>query len=809
MNIRNLPIRMRIGFGFFAVLGLLALVAVAGVQGARHVSGELSLTVRTNSTFADLVTVVRAEADARGDAGADGQTHFSDAITEFRTNFASLRTAMDAAAASDMTLDDVEAGIDAFDSAFLTSAAASASLEAAIGDVTSSASTLVSIAESLAETQDSAYQAALRRQVEVAAEVDQRRQRVGLANNLIRHALTFQRDAYGYAATGETARADAAGVVLGSLTDGIGAYRESLSDPDEQAEADRIARMLTQVGGLFGQWVDMRFDGSMPPARVVAAEVRMLRGADMIAAAIHDIKEAEAAAIALLQAEAAERAEDQEVARNVFAASQGLRVAALDANREVLEYLVEPGDDAHARAESRLDALREIVVSLGIMDGFGDAGSELEATFDALASAFSGMVQQQAAREDAVAAMEDSAAAMNGSLIDLVTQIRTNAGAVVETSQTLIITIAVAALVVGAVLAGLIGMSISGPIARMTVVMGRLASGDNATEVPDTDRKDEVGRMAQAVKVFKDNAIRMEEMHAEQDAAQARVAEERRRDMGRLADDFESQVGCVVDSLVSASGQVKVTAGSLTETADHSTEQATAVGTSAGQTSNNVQAVAAATEKLSRSINEISGQVQEQSDRAQRAAAATKMSNERMHGLAAKASAIGDVIAMIRSISDKTNLLALNATIEAAHAGEAGKGFAVVASEVKNLAKQTAAATEEIAAQVVGIQEETKGSVSGIDAVVGEIAAVAEIAASIAASVEQQNAATQEIGRSVGEAAEGSHAVTLASAGMTEAAGETGSAARDLNVASANLSDEAAKLKSMVDAFLGNVRGNA
>ena len=809
MTLGNLPIRWRIGVGFFAVLSLLALVAVVGVQGARQVSSQLSLIVQTNGTFADLVTVVRAEADARGDAGATGEARFADAIAELRSDFAALRTAVDAADANDATLGRVAAGIDAFDAAFQTSAAASTSLEEAIGSVTSSATSLVSIAESLAVGQIAAHHAALNRQVDVTEEMEWRRQRVGLANDLIRNALAFQRDAYGYAATEESARADAAATALASVTEGIAAYRENLSDPDEQAVADRIATMLTQIGGLFGQWVEMRFDDTVPPARVVAAEVRMLRGADMIAAAIQDIIAAETEAIAALRTEAAESAEQQAAARNAYSASQGLRVAALDANLGVLEYLVEPEDDTLAVAESQLDSLNDIVVTLGAIEGFGDAGQELQVTFDGLASAFRGMVHQQSARVDAVAAMEASATAMTGSLIDLVGQISANGGEVVVTSRTLIITFAVAALVVGAALAALIGVSITRPIARMTAAMGHLAAGDNTTVIPGVDRSDEVGRMAQAAKVFKDNAIRIDEMHAEQDAAQARISEERRRDMGRLADDFESRIGGVVDSLVAASGRVKTTAGSLTVSADHSTEQAEVVGASAGLTSNNVQAVAASAEELSRSINEISGQVQEQSERARRAATATKTSNERMHGLAAKASAIGDVIAMIRSISEKTNLLALNATIEAAHAGEAGKGFAVVASEVKNLAKQTATATEDIAAQVVGIQEETEGSVTAIEAVVSEIAAVADIAGRIAGAIEEQNAATQNIGRSVGEAAEGSEAVTRAITNVSEAAGETGCAARDLNTASANLSGEAEKLKSLVDAFLTGVRGNS
>ena len=363
--------------------------------------------------------------------------------------------------------------------------------------------------------------------------------------------------------------------------------------------------------------------------------------------------------------------------------------------------------------------------------------------------------------------------------------------------------------VVLAVLAGLgmlIGRSISRPIVKMTMAMRTIASGDNTIEVPSRERRDEIGEMAQAVQVFKDNAIRMEQMRADQEQAEKRAEEEKRATMHRLADAFEAKVGHVVRSVSAASTQMRTTAQSLSAISEETTRQSTMVASAAEQASANVETVASAAEELGSSIGEISQQVQRQADMAEQAAAAAESSNQQVQGLTDRADTIGEVVNLITGIAEQTNLLALNATIEAARAGDAGKGFAVVASEVKSLATQTAKATEQIAAQIKDVQDQTGSTVDVLHLIDEKIAAMKEVAVAIASAIEEQNAATQEIGRNAQEASVGTRAVSGAIGDVTKAAGEAGQGSSDVLAAARELSQQAEVLSSEVAAFINQVR---
>ncbi len=376
----------------------------------------------------------------------------------------------------------------------------------------------------------------------------------------------------------------------------------------------------------------------------------------------------------------------------------------------------------------------------------------------------------------------------------------------VDNTFVLIVACIVIALLIGLALAWLIGNSIANPIRNMTNAMEEIAGGKLETEVPGVGRKDEIGSMADAVEVFKDNAVERVRLEQEQEQSKIRAEEEKRTSMNKLADDFQSSVGGVVEMVASASTELQASAQTLTAASSETSEQSVEVSAASEQASTNVQTVATAAEELSSSINEISRQVQKSTTIADNAVAESDRANDMVQGLANAANKIGEVVALITDIAEQTNLLALNATIEAARAGDAGKGFAVVASEVKNLANQTAKATEEIGGQIGGIQTATRESVEAIGSISGIIREISEIASGIAAAVEEQGAATQEIARNVEQAAAGTTSVSSSITRVTKASEETGGAAGQVLSASEELSQQANVLKSEVDGFIQQVR---
>ena len=367
------------------------------------------------------------------------------------------------------------------------------------------------------------------------------------------------------------------------------------------------------------------------------------------------------------------------------------------------------------------------------------------------------------------------------------------------------ILVPLSAIVLGLLISVSMSRALSRPIGAMTSAMKRLANDDLEVAIPGTDRRNEIGEMASAVQVFKDNAIRARELEAQQEA-ERKEREKRSREIENLTKGFDTSVGSVLQTVSSASEQLTQTANSMTSVARETTEQATAVAAASEEAAVSVQTVAASAEELAASISEISSQVataRSLTDDAQREAQQTA---ETVQNLARVADSIGDVVNLITDIAEQTNLLALNATIEAARAGEAGKGFAVVANEVKSLANQTGKATEEIARQISNVQGETQKAVSAIASISKVIENVNVSASSVAAAVEEQAVATQEIARSVEQVVAGTDDVNRNISGVSQSAGTAGSAASDVKDAASDLSRQSDDLKKMVEGFLSGVR---
>jgi methyl-accepting chemotaxis protein len=427
--------------------------------------------------------------------------------------------------------------------------------------------------------------------------------------------------------------------------------------------------------------------------------------------------------------------------------------------------------------------------------------------FVAWTQAAEATVKAQEALSATYAAMEPENEAMQQGVNDALVR-AVDADARSRAATELQMEIAIAAIaILAAVLAFLIGRSVSRPLSAMTLAMRKLAEGDFEVVLPGLGRKDEVGEMAQAVETFKTKAVEKARDEAEKQQAEARVAAARRKaDMVKLADEFEKAVGEIVQTVSSASTELEASAITLTKTAETTEQLSVTVAAASEQASTNVQSVASATEELTASVTEISRQVLESSRISHEAVDQAHRTDSRITKLAEAASRIGDVTQLITSIAEQTNLLALNATIEAARAGVAGKGFAVVASEVKQLASQTAKATSEISTQIAEMQSATQDSVTAIKEIGGTIGRISEIATTIASAVEQQGAATQEITRNVQQAAAGTTQVASNITSVSRGAAETGSASSAMLTATKSLAGESNRLKLEMSKFLATVR---
>jgi methyl-accepting chemotaxis protein len=361
------------------------------------------------------------------------------------------------------------------------------------------------------------------------------------------------------------------------------------------------------------------------------------------------------------------------------------------------------------------------------------------------------------------------------------------------------------AIFVGTALALLIGRGIARPISQTTTIMRELAAGRTDIEIPHAARRDEIGAMAKAVQVFKENKILANEL-AGQRAAESRVKEERAKNLETLNSRFEAAASALTSTLSSAAANLKESAETMFASTEQTDQKSTSVKFAAQQATANVQIVASATEELLVSIDEIGDRAVRSSSIATKAAADANRTNEAVQALVTDAQQIGKVAGLIRQIAHQTNLLALNASIEAARAGQAGRGFAVVAGEVKSLATQTGTATEQIETQITNIQSVTGNVVAAIKEIVATISEMNVIATAVASAVAQQRAATREIAQNAQQASISALEVTHAITSVEQASGTTKIEANQVLDAAGQLSRQSDELRIQVDQFIAGVR---
>lgn len=351
--------------------------------------------------------------------------------------------------------------------------------------------------------------------------------------------------------------------------------------------------------------------------------------------------------------------------------------------------------------------------------------------------------------------------------------------------------------------------NVSAPIERITRAMREIVAGETAVTIPEGDRRDEIGEMSRALDVFKSRTEQV--AHLQADAAAAARAEIELRaehivELAELAGTFEASVGEVVNSVASASSQLQRTAAEMAATAEQSAEQTGHVSTSLGETSQGVTAAAAASDEFAMSINEISQQAATSAELARAVSRNTAEADVAVSSLSDAATEIGNVVQLIAEIAQRTNLLALNASIEAARGGEAGRSFAVVASEVKDLARQTRLATDQVACQIKGMQEATGKGVDVIRAIGSQIGRLEEAAVSIAAAVDQQSTVGRDLARSIDMAARNADEIAAHIGEVQKTAAATGTTASEVLVSAEELERQSATLRNKAEAFLHCVR---
>ena len=798
-----MTIGTRIALGFAAVLLMTVGVAFVGWNSLRTYAGRVDLAAHTAELDARLKTVRIEEARFVTERDSKAADNVPGMLDRLRDEAQGTRSALEDAG-SVRLVDEILAGIAGYRSAFANFVAQDQEARARTQSMETRAQALREIAEKIGKQQSDRYDQNMVSLKDAEHAVRQSRDTSDRADRLIEMVLEARRLQSDFAHTRNPATMAAAGEAIAALLANAEAIEKDLLGTNDEELAQRIVTIAGAYRMVFDQ---ARAEGAGEPAsgRIQALDRHALEIQNLA----HEMQENQAMVSSALQ-EAANFAQSEV---NEAVQLRGIAMRLIQGAQSAMlgqrDFVLMNGEEARGRVHGAVKETLALATQAGavLVDSEGRALiaaiTEAAQAFD---REFAALVSTSESQRAASRTMAKAAGDVSEQVARLVSIQRDDRENGRSGAELIIIIGAAVALVLGVLMAWIIDRAITHPMHAMTKAMGRLAEGDLTVDIPGGNRKDELRAMAEALGVFKENALEMQRMEGEREEMRRQIDADRRRTMNEFANGFEQAVSGVVQSLTESAGNLGRDAQEMSSDAALTTAKSSAVAAASEQASSNVQTVAAAAEELSSSIAEISRQLNSSSEVAVGAAAKATETNGIVEGLAEAAQRIGQVVDLIGEIAEQTNLLALNATIEAARAGEAGKGFAVVATEVKNLAGQTAKATEEISSQVAQMQAATGGAVGAIRTISDAVGTISSTVTEIARAMEQQGLATREIAQNVNQAAEGTQEVMHHIAEVTNAATKTGGAADAVLDASRTLTRQAEHLRSEVQGFLNKVR---
>ncbi|WP_372397182.1 HAMP domain-containing methyl-accepting chemotaxis protein [Azospirillum sp. HJ39] len=799
-----MTIGTRIALGFATVLLLTVAVAFVGWSSLSTYAERVDLAAHTADLDARLKSVRLEEARFVTERDAKAAANVPGMLDALQAEALATRAALIDGEGRRL-LDEVRSGIDGYRAAFTNFVAQDGEAHARTASMETRARALREIAEKIGKQQSERYDLNMASQRDADAELRHSMDTAERANRMIERVLEVRRQQSELSRNGEESLAGRIVADLDELVQTTATVAKDLVGTNDEELAARIADDTRAFRDTV-QALQSRGATALAGAGVAAGLDEAARGVQERAMELQQnqamVTEALREASKYAQSEVNEAVMLRGLAMRLV---QGAQAAMLGQRDFLLTDAAESKTAVTAAVKDMLDLAGKAGAVLVDQEGraliaaITDAAHAFDSEFAALSAAI-------AKQHEASLAMAQASATVSGQVGRLVTLQREDREAGRASAGMVIAVGAAVALLLGALMAWIIDRAITHPLHAMTGAMGRLAEGDLSVDIPGGDRKDELRNMADAMTIFKDNALEMRRMEREREEMRVQIDADRRRTMNEFANGFEQAVSGVVLSLTDSANSLGRDAQEMSSDAALTTAKSTAVATASQQATANVQTVAAAAEELSASIAEISRQLNASSATASGAADKAVQTNGIVEGLSLAAERIGQVVGLIGEIAEQTNLLALNATIEAARAGEAGKGFAVVATEVKNLAGQTAKATEEISAQVAEMQTATTSAVEAIRTISDAVTAISGTVTEIAQEMEQQGSATREIAQNVQQAAEGTQQVMRNIAEVTTAATKTGGAADAVLDASRTLAAQADRLRGEVQGFLNKVR---